>query len=182
MAALLRPAAIAGGRQVWPVAEAEGEAAREADAASQRLVEAVACGDAREAGELLAAGRADVNYAGVVWLRARRVAEAEPREGAAAEARAVHDEIRADVSPLFLAAGNGDAALVRALLVSDQTNPCPRAFPSQCSAFSGQNFAIRISLVCFCIFVAFWVVVELIVPGVNLSPDLACHAPRKLHF
>ena len=154
MAVLLRPAAIAGGRQVWPVAEAEGEAAREAEAASQRLVEAVACGDAREAGELLAAGRADVNYAGVVWLRARRVAEAEPREGAAAEARAVHEEIRADVSPLFLAAGNGDVALVRALLVSDQTNPCPRAFPPQCSAFSGQNFAIHISLVCFCIFLS----------------------------
>ena len=44
MAVLLRPAAIAGGRQVWPVAEAEGEAAREAEAASQRLVEAVARG------------------------------------------------------------------------------------------------------------------------------------------
>ena len=85
MAVLLRPAAIAGGRQVWPVAEDE-EGAREAEASSQRLVEAVARGDAREAGELLAAGRADVNYAGVVWLRARRVAEAEPREDAAAEA------------------------------------------------------------------------------------------------
>ncbi|CAN6276122.1 unnamed protein product [Urochloa humidicola] len=127
MAVLLRPAAIAGGRQVWPVSEAEDEAAREAEAASQRLVESVARGDAREAGELLAAGRADVNYAGVVWLRARRVAEAEPREGAAAEALAVHEEIRADVSPLFLAAGNGDVALVRALLVSDQS--CPPAFP-----------------------------------------------------
>jgi hypothetical protein len=119
MAVLLRPAAIAGGRQVWPVAEEEG--AREA--ASQRLVEAVARGDAREAGELLAAGRADVNYAGVVWLKARRVAEAEPREGVAAELSAVHEEIRADVSPLFLAAGNGDVALVRALLVSAPTAP-----------------------------------------------------------
>jgi hypothetical protein len=129
MAVLLRPAAIAGGRQVWPVAEDE-EGAREAEAASQRLVEAVARGDAREAGELLAAGRADVNYAGVVWLRARRVAEAEPREGAAAEARAVHEEIRADVSPLFLAAGNGDVALVRALLVSDQSRSCSPRIPS----------------------------------------------------
>jgi hypothetical protein len=181
MAVLLRPAAIAGGRQVWPVAEAEDEAAREAEAASQRLVEAVARGDAREARELLAAGRADVNYAGVVWLRARRVAEAEPREGAAAEARAVHEEIRADVSPLFLAAGNGDVALVRALLVSDRTNPRPPAFPP-CSASSHRNFSIRISLVCFCIFVAFWVVVELIVQGVIqhqicLATQVAIRAP-----
>ena len=140
MAVLLRPAAIAGGRQVWPVAEAEGEAAREAEAASQRLVEAVARGDAREAGELLAAGRADVNYAGVVWLRARRVAEAEPREGAAAEARAVHEEIRADVSPLFLAAGNGDAALVRALLVSDQNQSLPTRIPSSLLCILASEF------------------------------------------
>jgi len=137
MAVLLRPAAIAGGRQVWPVAEDE-EGAREAEAASQRLVEAVARGDAREAGELLAAGRADVNYAGVVWLRTRRVAEAEPREGAATEARAVHEEIRADVSPLFLAAGNWDVALVRALLVSDQSRSYSPPFPP-CSVFSHGN-------------------------------------------
>jgi hypothetical protein len=64
-----------------------------------------------------------VNYAGVVWLRARRVAEAEPREGAAAEARAVHEEIRADASPLFLSAGNGDGALIRALFSSDRSSP-----------------------------------------------------------
>ncbi|CAL5068609.1 unnamed protein product [Urochloa decumbens] len=140
MAVLLRPAAIAGGRQVWPVAEAEDEAAREAEAASQRLVEAVARGDAREAGELLAAGRADVNYAGVVWLRARRVAEAEPREGAAAEARAVHEEIRADVSPLFLAAGNGDVALVRALLAkgADVNGKVFRGYPATAAAREGR--------------------------------------------
>ncbi|BAH92723.1 hypothetical protein OsI_16416 [Oryza sativa Indica Group] len=123
MAVLLRPAAaIAGGRQVWPVAEDHHRQLRdeaEAEAASQRLVEAVARGDAREAGELLASGRADVNYAGVVWLKARRVAEAALRDGAAAELRAAHEEIRADVSPLFLAAGNGDAALVRALLADE---------------------------------------------------------------
>ncbi|CAN6268344.1 unnamed protein product [Urochloa humidicola] len=140
MAVLLRPAAIAGGRQVWPVAEAEDEAAREAEAASQRLVEAVARGDAREAGELLASGRADVNYAGVVWLRARRVAEAEPREGAAAEARAVHEEIRADVSPLFLAAGNGDVALVRALLAkgADVNGKVFRGYPATAAAREGR--------------------------------------------
>ncbi|KAG8082478.1 hypothetical protein GUJ93_ZPchr0014g46576 [Zizania palustris] len=116
MAVLLRPAAIAGGRQVWPVAE-DHQRQEDAEAVSQRLVEAVARGDAREAGELLASGRADVNYAGVVWLKARQVAEASLRDGAAAELRAAHEEIRADVSPLFLAAGNGDAALVRALLI-----------------------------------------------------------------
>ncbi|CAN6249168.1 unnamed protein product [Urochloa humidicola] len=140
MAVLLRPAAIAGGRQVWPVAEADDEAAREAEAASQRLVEAVARGDAREAGELLASGRADVNYAGVVWLRARRVAEAEPRDGAAAEARAVHEEIRADVSPLFLAAGNGDVTLVRALLAkgADVNGKVFRGYPATAAAREGR--------------------------------------------
>jgi hypothetical protein len=121
MAVLLRPTAIAGGRQVWPVAEDLADA--DAEAASQRLVEAVARGDAREAVELLASGRADVNYAGVVWLDARRVAEAALREDAAAELRASREEIRADVSPLFLAAGNGDVALVRALLVSSPLLP-----------------------------------------------------------
>ncbi|KAK3144411.1 hypothetical protein QOZ80_4AG0312730 [Eleusine coracana subsp. coracana] len=139
MAVLLRPAAIAGGRQVWPVAEDE-EVARETEAASQRLVEAVARGDAREVGELLAAGRADVNYAGVVWLRARRVVEAEPREGAAAELRAVHEEIRADVSPLFLAAGNGDVALVRALLAkgADVNGKVFRGYPTTAAAREGR--------------------------------------------
>ncbi|XP_062185762.1 uncharacterized protein LOC133889267 [Phragmites australis] len=139
MAVLLRPAAITGGRQVWPVAE-EDEGAREAEAASQRLVEAVARGDAREAGELLAAGRADVNYAGVVWLKARRVAESEPREGAAAELRAVNEEIRADVPPLFLAAGNGDVALVRALLAkgADVNGKVCRGYPATAAAREGR--------------------------------------------
>jgi hypothetical protein len=160
MAVLLRPASIAGGRQVWPVPE-EDEGAREAEAASQRLVEAVARGDAREAGEVLAAGRADVNYAGVVWLKARRVAEAEPREGAAAELRAVHEEIRADVSPLFLAAGNGDVTLVRALLVS---HPAPPTLP-RCSVFSRRAAFLR----CFVSFGLQFDRVE----G-NSNPDSAC--------
>ncbi|KAK3142228.1 hypothetical protein QOZ80_4BG0343870 [Eleusine coracana subsp. coracana] len=139
MAVLLRPAAIAGGRQVWPVAEDE-EVARETEATSQRLVEAVARGDAREVGELLAAGRADVNYAGVVWLRARRVVEAEPREGAAAELHPVHDEIRADVSPLFLAAGNGDVALVRTLLAkgADVNGKVFQGYPATAAAREGR--------------------------------------------
>ncbi|KAF0891755.1 hypothetical protein E2562_010950 [Oryza meyeriana var. granulata] len=143
MAVLLRPAAIAGGRQVWPVAEDHQQQLRdeaEAEAASQRLVEAVARGDAREAGELLASGRADVNYAGVVWLKARRVAEAALRDGAAAELRAAHEEIRADVSPLFLAAGNGDAALVRALLAkgADVNGKVFRGYPATAAAREGR--------------------------------------------
>ncbi|XP_037478274.1 ankyrin-3 [Triticum urartu] len=137
MAVLLRPAAIAGGRQVWPVAEEQADAAA---AASQRLVEAVARGDSREAGELLASGRADVNYAGVVWLDARRVAEAALREGAAAELRASREEIRADVSPLFLAAGNGDVALVRALLAkgADVNGKVFRGYPATAAAREGR--------------------------------------------
>uniref|UniRef100_J3LZ45 Uncharacterized protein n=1 Tax=Oryza brachyantha TaxID=4533 RepID=J3LZ45_ORYBR len=143
MAVLLRPAAIAGGRQVWPVAEDHHQQLldeAEAEAASQRLVEAVARGDAREAGELLASGRADVNYAGVVWLKARRVAEAALRGGAAADMRETHEEIRADVSPLFLAAGNGDAALVRALLVkgADVNGKVFRGYPATAAAREGR--------------------------------------------
>uniref|UniRef100_A0A0D9W6J3 Uncharacterized protein n=1 Tax=Leersia perrieri TaxID=77586 RepID=A0A0D9W6J3_9ORYZ len=150
MAVLLRPtAAIAGGRQVWPVTEEHHHhhhhhsrqlRGDEAEAASQRLVEAVARGDAREAGELLASGRADVNYAGVVWLKARRVAEAALRDGAAAEIRADHEEIRADVSPLFLAAGNGDAALVRTLLAkgADVNGKVFRGYPTTAAAREGR--------------------------------------------
>uniref|UniRef100_A0A0E0RB84 Uncharacterized protein n=1 Tax=Oryza rufipogon TaxID=4529 RepID=A0A0E0RB84_ORYRU len=85
---------------------------------SPRPEQSTATTDFEGGRELLASGRADVNYAGVVWLKARQVAEATLRDGAAAELRAAHEEIRADVSPLFLTAGNGDAALVRALLVS----------------------------------------------------------------
>ncbi|KAL5213664.1 hypothetical protein ABZP36_002816 [Zizania latifolia] len=139
MAVLLRPAAIAGGRQVWPVAE-DHQLHYDAEAASQRLVEAVARGDAREAGDLLASGRADVNYAGVVWLKARRVAEAALRDDAAAELRAAHDEIRADVSPLFLAAGNGDASLVLALLAkgADVNGKAFRGYPTTAAAREGR--------------------------------------------
>ncbi|EEC80393.1 hypothetical protein OsI_22525 [Oryza sativa Indica Group] len=89
--------------------------------------------------ELLASGRADVNYAGVVWLKARRVAEAALRDGAPTELRAAHEEIRADVSPLFLTAGNGDAALVRALLVMNKLGPTLR----KRSSIAGSNVTGR---------------------------------------
>ena len=56
------------------------------------------------------------------------------REGAAAELRASREEIRADVSPLFLAAGNGDVALVRALLVSALLPPSLLRRFGACSA------------------------------------------------
>ncbi|KAF0905013.1 hypothetical protein E2562_000825 [Oryza meyeriana var. granulata] len=50
--------------------------------------------------------------------QARWVAEVARPDGAAAKLRVAHEEIHADVSPLFLAAGNGDATLVHALLAS----------------------------------------------------------------
>jgi hypothetical protein len=98
-----------------------------------------------------------VNYAGVVWLRARRVAEAKPREGVAAMARAMHEEIRADVSPLFLSAGNGDVALVRALLMSDRSCPPARILCLLCfltSEFSCLHRAC-LSLLFVCFFLHF---------------------------
>nr|CAD1819984.1 unnamed protein product [Ananas comosus var. bracteatus] len=94
-------AAAARGRyqqQVWPV-DYEAEV-------SQRLVEAAARGDAKAAAECLADAAVDVNYAGAVWLRSRRV-EVALREEAPDEVRVEYEEIRTDASALFLAAHAG---------------------------------------------------------------------------
>jgi hypothetical protein len=60
-------------------------------------MEVVVRNDAREANNVLTAGRTDVNYNDVVWLRARRSAGAEPREGTTTDVRPMHEKIRADV-------------------------------------------------------------------------------------
>ncbi|XP_072958516.1 uncharacterized protein [Typha angustifolia] len=113
--AVLRPAPVTGGgirpvrqQQVWPVDD-------EADQVSQRLVEAAARGDRAAAEECLGDRAVDVNYAGAVWLKARR-ADVGLREEAGDEVRVAYEEIRTDVTPLFLAAHGGDLALIRSLL------------------------------------------------------------------
>ncbi|XP_042433734.1 ankyrin-3-like isoform X1 [Zingiber officinale] len=84
-------------------------------AVSQRLVEAVRRGDSRAAEECLADSAVDVNHAGAVCLRTRRVAVA-LREEAAHEVRVEYEELRTDASALFVAAHAGDLPLVRRLL------------------------------------------------------------------
>lgn len=85
-------------------------------AVSQRLVEAVHRGDSPAAEECLADPAVDVNHAGAVCLQTRRVAVA-LREEAAHEIRVEYEELRTDVSGLFVAAHAGDLPLVRRLLV-----------------------------------------------------------------
>ncbi|KAG6527962.1 hypothetical protein ZIOFF_010098 [Zingiber officinale] len=84
-------------------------------AVSQRLVEAAHRGDSRSAAECLADPAIDVNHAGAVCLRTRRVATA-LREEAADEIRVEYVDLLTDASALFVAAHAGDLPLVRRLL------------------------------------------------------------------
>ncbi|KAK1289523.1 hypothetical protein QJS10_CPB18g00468 [Acorus calamus] len=98
-----------GGRQVFPVDYG-------ADV-SQRLVEAAHGGDpaAEEAEALIADPLVDVNFAGAVVLKSRR-AEIVPRGESPAVSRTIYEELRTDVSPLFLAAHIGNFSLLRKLI------------------------------------------------------------------
>ncbi|XP_008791721.2 ankyrin-3-like [Phoenix dactylifera] len=97
-----------GRQQVWPVDY-------EAEEASQRLLEAAERGDLMAAAECLVDPMVDVNYVGAVCLKGRR-AEVVLREEAPDEVRVEYDELRTDVSALFLAAHAGHLPLVRKLL------------------------------------------------------------------
>lgn len=94
--------------QVWPMVEYNPET-------SQKLVDAIAAG--ADVAACLADPAADINFAGALWLKSR-CADIVLREEAPNEVRFEYEEIRTDVSPLFLAAHSGDLSLVRSLLVS----------------------------------------------------------------
>ncbi|MQL94265.1 hypothetical protein Taro_026917 [Colocasia esculenta] len=94
-------------QQVFPVDD-EAEV-------SQRLVEAAQGGDIRAAMECLADPSVDVNYVGAVLLKARRT-EVVLHEEAADEVKVDWEELRTDVSALFLAAHTGNLHLARKLL------------------------------------------------------------------
>ncbi|KAG1331326.1 ankyrin-3-like [Cocos nucifera] len=97
-----------GRQQVWPVDY-------EAEASSRRLLEAAELGDLMAAAECLADPMVDVNYVGAVFLKGRRT-EVVLREEAPDEVRVEYEELRTDVSALFLAAHAGHLPLVRKLL------------------------------------------------------------------
>lgn len=87
------------------------------DEVSQRLVEASHSGDIGEVVECLSDPYVDVNFAGVVRLREWRT-DVVLREEMADEIIFENEEIRTEVSALFLAAHNGNRDLVRKLLVT----------------------------------------------------------------
>lgn len=85
---------------------------------SQRLVDAAHVNDLDLAMELLADPFVDVNFVGTVCLKSRRT-ELVLHGETATEVRVEFEEFKTEVTPLFLAAHNGNATLVRKLLVSN---------------------------------------------------------------
>ena len=97
------------GRQVFPV-DCEAEV-------SQRLLEASHSGDLKSVLECIADPFVDVNFVGVVCLKAKRT-EVVLRDESANEVRVECEEFRTEVTALFLAVHAGNVALVRKLLVT----------------------------------------------------------------
>ncbi|KAL3526164.1 hypothetical protein ACH5RR_014536 [Cinchona calisaya] len=95
------------GKQVFPVNE-EAEV-------SQRLVEASLDNDLKSALECIANPLVDVNYVGAVCLKIRKT-EVVLREELPSEVRVEFEELRTDVTALFVAVHHGNIALVRKLL------------------------------------------------------------------
>lgn len=83
---------------------------------SQRLVGAADADDLRRAADLVSHPSIDVNFIGTVCLKSRKT-EVVLNGESASEVRVEFEEFRTDVTPLFLAAHNGNVALVRKLLV-----------------------------------------------------------------
>lgn len=96
------------GKQVVPVNyEAE---------VSQRLLETSVSNDLKSALLCLSDPFVDVNYVGAVCLKIRK-AGITLREGSPSEVCFDYEEFRTDVTALFIAVTNGNAAFVRTLLV-----------------------------------------------------------------
>lgn len=84
---------------------------------SQRLLESAHSNDDVSAFECIADPLVDVNYVGAVWLNVRK-AELVCRDESPIQIRFELEKFKTDVTPLFLAAHNGNVALVNKLLVS----------------------------------------------------------------
>ncbi|KAG8383283.1 hypothetical protein BUALT_Bualt05G0168400 [Buddleja alternifolia] len=87
----------------------------EAEPISQRLVDAAHADDFQLASELVSHPSVDVNFIGTVCLKSMKT-EVVLNGESASEVRMEFEEFRTDVTALFLAAHNGNVALVRKLL------------------------------------------------------------------
>ncbi|XP_050235032.1 uncharacterized protein LOC126683225 [Mercurialis annua] len=96
-----------GGKQVVPV-DYEAEV-------SQRLLEACQTGDLRSALECIGDEYVDVNFVGAVTLKCRK-SEVVLRDESPSEVSFYYEEIKTDVTPLFIAVHAGNVALVKKLL------------------------------------------------------------------
>ncbi|KAL0372293.1 UNVERIFIED_CONTAM: hypothetical protein Scaly_0910900 [Sesamum calycinum] len=97
-------------QQVFPVGlHAEYE---EYETISQRLVDAAHVNDLQLALELVSHPSVDVSFIGTVCLKSRKT-EVVLNGESASEVRIEFEEFRTDVTALFLAAHNGNIALVR---------------------------------------------------------------------
>ncbi|CAA6660095.1 unnamed protein product [Spirodela intermedia] len=126
-------------QQVFPV-DYEAEV-------SQRLVEAVKRGDMRATKECLADPFVDVNYAGAVSLKGRR-AVVVLHEETADEVKVEYEELRTDVSALFLAAHSGNLQLARKLLNAgaDVNQRLFRGFALTAASREGQTDMVELLL------------------------------------
>lgn len=99
---------FSGKQQVFPV-DYEAEV-------SQRLLEASLSGDLKSGVECIADSFVDVNFVGAVCLKSRKT-ELVLRDESPSEVRVEYEEIKTDVTPLFLAVHAGNVDLVKKLLV-----------------------------------------------------------------
>lgn len=118
------------GKQVFPVNyEAE---------VSRRLLEASHSNDLTLALECIADPFVDVNFVGDVCLKVRK-AEVVTHDELPNEVRIIYEEFKTDVTALFLAAHNGNVALVRKLLSTgaDVNHKLFRGFPTTSAVREG---------------------------------------------
>nr|GEV15000.1 hypothetical protein [Tanacetum cinerariifolium] len=95
-------------KQVFPVEDYQ-------DKISQRLIEAAHVNDNKVAFECLADPFVDENYVGTVCLSSKK-SEIVLNDESATEVKVVLEEFKTNVTPLFLAAHDGNVTLVRKLL------------------------------------------------------------------
>ncbi|KAL3818675.1 hypothetical protein ACJIZ3_004580 [Penstemon smallii] len=99
-------------QQIFPVRLRASES--ETESMSQRLVDAAHADDTDLVLELISYASVDVNYIGAVCLKSRKT-EVVLNGESAIEVRVEFEEFRTEVTALFLASHNGNAALVKKL-------------------------------------------------------------------
>ncbi|KAH6787479.1 ankyrin [Perilla frutescens var. hirtella] len=102
-----------GKKRLFPVTRLRAE--YDDEPISQQLISAAHVDDLRRAAELVSHPSVDSNFIGTVCLKSRKT-EVVLNGESASEVRVEFEEFRTDVTALFLAAHNGNVALVRKLL------------------------------------------------------------------